>query len=211
MNTTSYILSSIVIVLLPACRGQRLRQFPRLEGTKIFSQEKEGLKVCVGRFNAAESQAYFGTDLTYYGYVPLQLHILNTSNSVYTLKSNEVELSIVSPKKIMELLYHDTYKFFAWTTTPAVVFAWPLLSITLPTTWILSNDNAKITDNLLEKTLKRNETIEIKPHESCDKFIFAYEEDLPAQTTISFIKKRTESWLSFYVDLSQEPKSYKKR
>lgn len=206
MNNILRFVSIVVIIFLPACVGQRLRQFPRLETTKIFSQEKEGLKVSVGRFYAKESCSFFGTDLTYYGYVPLQIHILNTSNSSYILKSNEVELSFVSPKKIMDLLYHDTYKFFAWTTTPAVIFAWPLLSITVPTTWILSNDNAKITDNLSEKTLKRNETIEIQPHESCDRFIFAYEEDLPAQTTISFIKKRTESWLSFYIDLSQEPK-----
>ena len=205
-TTTLFYQLTIVIIFLPACVGQRLHHFPRIETTKIVAQEKEGLKVTLSRFNSAESSAYFGTDLNYYGYLPLHIRIHNASNSIYIMKATEIELSLVSPKKIAELLYHDTRSFFIWTTIPSVIFAWPLLGITLPATFAMGYDNKHITDNLADKSLKRKEVIEIHPRETIDKFIFTYEEDLPQYSNISFIKKRTESWLTFYVDFSQEIK-----
>jgi hypothetical protein len=195
----------ILLVMLPGCLGRRLQYFPRMDTNKIFHQQKEGLNVTIGKFDASASRSYFGTDLTYYGYVPLHLHVSNSSNSPYILKTGEVELPLAPSKKVMDLLYHDVRSFTLWTTIPAVIFAWPLLAVTVPIACGLWYDNKKITENLTEKTLKKNETIEIRPYESMDRLIFAYVEDLPSHANISFMKKKTESWLTFYVDLTQEP------
>lgn len=193
----------IVLCFLPACAGKRLQHFPRAGTTKVCAQEKEGLKFYLSKFSSSESRSYFGTDLNSYGYLPLHLRVHNASGAIYVLKASEVELPIVSPKKIMDLLYHDTWSFLLWTTIPSVIFAWPTLGITLPAAWAMSSDNKKIMENLSEKSLKKKEVIEIQPHETLDKFIFTYEEELPIYANISFLKKKLESWVTFYVDFSQ--------
>lgn len=192
-----------ILLILPSCLGRKLAHFPR-SGSAICMQEQEGLKLKLNRFNAAEVQDYFGADLVSEGYLPLHLHIYNGTNSRYILKATTMEFPVISPRKVLKFLHHDVYTFSWVGSYYSIILLWPALSIVIPAAFAMHKNNREITENLVEKTLKRYDVIEIKPYETVNRFIFTCEEELPPIANISLIEQETHSLLTFQIPFSQE-------
>ncbi|HVX00529.1 MAG TPA: hypothetical protein VHA52_08860, partial [Candidatus Babeliaceae bacterium] len=133
MNSVRYVLYVLCLMLIPGCGGNRnLSYFPTTESEKAFTALEQDLEVTVQKFSSQDAYDYFGTDLPALGYIPLHLHVYNKSKDMYVLRAGDIELPLVSCRRIAELLYYNTGSFALWTSIPAAVFFWQALGVIIP-------------------------------------------------------------------------------
>jgi hypothetical protein len=206
MNYWKYGLCAITIILVPSCGGPRnMSFFPSTETEKAFLEMTQDLEISVQKFSSQDAKDYFGADLPALGYVPLHLHVYNKSDDMYVLRAGDIELPLVSCRRIAELLYYNTSSFATWTSIPAALFYWPALSVIIPTACGMSWYNASVDKDLNEKGFKKSEVLKILPHEVVDKFIFVPADELPNCFALNFTNKKTK-WVTT-LDVSFEEAS----
>jgi hypothetical protein len=186
-----YVLLVSILCLSGCIYHQNLSVFPRTSKTKACKQENDSLVITVQKFDSADSVDYFGVDFPVYGFIPLHVHIHNPGNDYQVVRSGDISLGIAPVKQIAELMYYNTQRFVSWTTTPALLFFWQALGVTIPAALAMYYFNVEIDKNLREKVLKNGESIKIQPHQTINKFLFTYSDDLPKSFYMTAHNKRT--------------------
>lgn len=198
------ILALAILMALTGCGPRDTRYFPKLKTNKAAQVTQNNITISINVLSRQDCLAYFDCDVIAQGYRPLLLTIDNTTSDAYVLRPSYLDVERVSGKEIARFMHYDTYNRVLWFVVPAFYYAMPLIPcVIIPYGLSCRHYNQKTTRNIRKKTLGREDTVEIAPYETVQRFIFIPEESFKTILDIKLFNETTRMVEAFSVNCAQ--------
>lgn len=207
MKKIASIILSTIILFLSGCTKQKIKlekKFNQIEHSNKysadFSKEINGILLAVQKFNSDKSINVFGTDILACGYQPIQITVRNLSNETVYLSPTNINLNLVSPKKVAKRCHWKTGELVCTGGVAAAIFYWPALIPTFMFGYNLKNSNAKVSKKIIcENVIQNWDIIKIRPCEVISRIVFVENNSVPEQFLITLFCKDSKNALDFEV------------
>lgn len=156
-----------------------------------FSQEKKNILIALKKFTPYECEDVFNVNVVKYGYQPLQITISNFSNELVYLSPTNIDLKLVSPKKVAKSCHWKTSELTTGAGILSFYFFWPALIPTAYCGMEMQNTNEKITKSIVQQDMVQCwDNVSVLPSEIVSRILFVSNDEFKKKFLISLFSSK---------------------